>query len=457
MANITFTIPSVLNGGAGEKKTSLDVNTLNDAFAKISETMGDDFKRRVLNDDGTPRSLINIYINGKNAKFSSGLDTALSDGDEINILPAVAGGSSGAGGEVSDLSEKELDRYSRQIMLEEIGYQGQLKLKQAKVCVVGVGGLGNPITTRLAAMGVGKIRIVDRDVIELSNLHRQTMFNEDDVGQVKVEIAAKKLRKLNPDIIIEELPVSVNDFTAFDVVDGCDVVIDALDSVNARYSLNKACIEKKIPFVTGAAVGVTGQLFTILPNESACYYCLFPALDEDSMPTCSIEGVHPSILSIIGGIEVSEAVKIITGKEPTLKDKVLHVDLENLIFNFTKVARVQECSVCGSGKKEENPKEELILEELCGRNGGKRTFSVTSTYPVTLNVDEITSIAKEKGFIVENLGDLGLSIRTDNLSVSFMKRGSAVLVGPRDEKEAISLYKDLLGTKSIITQHKKSY
>ena len=133
MANITFTIPSVLNGSAGEKKINLNVDTLNDAFAKISETMGDDFKRRVLNDDGTPRSLINIYINGKNAKFSSGLDTALSDGDEINILPAVAGGSSEAGGEVSDLSEKELDRYSRQIMLEEIGYQGQLKLKQAKV------------------------------------------------------------------------------------------------------------------------------------------------------------------------------------------------------------------------------------------------------------------------------------------------------------------------------------
>ena len=457
MANITFTIPSVLNGGAGEKKINLDVDTLNDVFAKISETMGDDFKRRVLNDDGTPRSLINIYINGKNAKFSSGLDTALSDGDEINILPAVAGGSSEAGGEVSDLSEKELDRYSRQVMLEEIGYQGQLKLKQAKVCVVGVGGLGNPITTRLAAMGVGKIRIVDRDVIELSNLHRQTMFNEDDVGQVKVETAAKKLRKLNPDIIIEELPVSVNDYTAFDVVDGCDVVIDALDSVNARYSLNKACIEKKIPFVTGAAVGVTGQSFTILPNESACYHCLFPALDEDSMPTCSIEGVHPSILSIIGGIEVSEAVKIITGKEPSLKDKVLHVDLENLIFNFTKVARIQECSVCGSGKKEVKPKEELILEELCGRNRGKRTFSVTPTYPVMLNVDEVTFIAMEKGFIVENLGDLGLSIRTDNLSVSFMKRGSAVLVGPRDEKEAISLYKDLLGTKSIITEHKKSY
>jgi len=115
---------------------------------------------------------------------------------------------------------------------------------------------------------------------------------------------------------------------------------------------------------------------------------------------------------------------------------------------------VQECSVCGSGKKQDKPKEELILEELCGRNRGKRTFSVTPTYPVALNTDEITSIAKEKGFAVENLGDLGLSIRTNDLSVSFMKRGSAVLVGPKDEKDAISLYKDLLGTKSIITEHK---
>ena len=450
MANITFTIPSVLNGGGGEKKIDVEAGTLSVAFTKISETMGDDFKRRVLNSDGTPRSLINIYINGKNAKFSSGLDTELKENDEIYILPAVAGGSHDTGGEVSDLSEKELDRYSRQIMLEEIGYQGQLKLKQSKVCVVGVGGLGNPITARLAAMGVGKIRIVDRDVIELSNLHRQTMFNEDDVGQVKVETAAKKLRKLNPDIIIEELPVSINDYTAFDAVDGCDVVIDALDSVNARYSLNKACIEKKIPFVTGAAVGVTGQSFTILPNESACYHCLFPALDEDSMPTCSIEGVHPSILSIIGGIEVSEAVKIITGKEPSLRDKVLHVDLENLIFNFTKVSKVEECSVCGSGRKQEKISEELILEELCGRNKGKRTFSITPTYSVVLNVDQIKSIAKQKQFTVENLGELGLSLRTDELSISFMKSGSAVIVGAKDENESIALYKEILGEKQVI-------
>ncbi|MGI0003280.1 MAG: ThiF family adenylyltransferase, partial [Nitrosopumilaceae archaeon] len=328
MANIKFVIPSVLNKGGGEKKVDVVASTLSEAFTKISQTMGDEFQRRVLNSDGTPRSLINIYINGKNMRFSGGMQTTLKDGDEVYMLPAVAGG--------SELSKKDLERYSRQVMLEEIGYEGQLKLKSAKVCVVGIGGLGNPIATRLVAMGIGKIRIVDRDVIELSNLHRQTMFDESDIGQVKVESAAKKLKKMNPDVEIEALPVSVNDYTAFDLVEGCDVVIDALDSVNARYSLNKACIAKHIPFVTGAAVGVSGQAFTILPKESACYHCLFPALDEDSMPTCSIEGVHPSILSIIGGIEVAEAVKIITGKKPNLADRILHVDLETLDFVSTR-------------------------------------------------------------------------------------------------------------------------
>ncbi|MBA4719127.1 MAG: ThiF family adenylyltransferase [Nitrosopumilus sp.] len=438
MANITFTIPSVLNQGGGEKKTEISADSLTNAFAKISESMGDDFKRRVLENDGKPRSLINIYINGKNAKFSDGMETVLKDGDEIYILPAVAGGS-------EELSSKELDRFSRQVMLEEIGYQGQLKLKNSKVCVVGTGGLGNPITSRLAAMGVGTLRIVDRDVIELSNLHRQTMFDEDDVGQIKVEIAAKKLQKLNPDCTIEALAVSVNDYTALEVIEGCDVVIDALDSVNARYALNKACVQFNIPFVTGAAVGVSGQAFTVLPKQSACYFCMFPELDEDTMPTCSIEGVHPSILSIVGGIEVAEAVKIIIGKKPSLSERILHIDLENLDFNSTRTFRADECPICGTGKLEVVPKEELILEELCGRNRGKRTYSITPTETFDLNVNGVITIAKEKGFIVENQGTLGLSMKTNDLSVSFMKKGSAVVVGSKDEADAIALYKSLLG------------
>jgi molybdopterin-synthase adenylyltransferase len=438
MANITFTIPSVLNQSGGEKKTNLSSDSLIDAFAKISDIMGDDFKRRVLEGDGTPRSLINIYINGKNAKFANGMETPLNDGDEVYILPAVAGGS-------EELSPKELDKFSRQVMLEEIGYGGQLKLKNAKVCVVGTGGLGHPIISRLVTMGIGTLRIVDRDVIELSNLHRQMMFDEDDVGQVKVEVAAKKLRKLNPDCKIESLAVSVNDYTALEVIEGCDVVIDALDSVNARYALNKACVEFGIPFVTGAAVGTSGQAFTVLPKKSACYFCMFPELDEDTMPTCSIEGVHPPILSIVGAIEVAEAVKIILGKTPNLSQRILHIDLENLDFNSTRTFRAEECPICGTGKLKVEEKQELILEELCGRNRGKRTYSITPTETFDLNVSSVTEVAKDKGFLVENLGDLGLSMRTNDLSVNFMKRGSAVVVGSKDESDAISLYKTLLG------------
>jgi len=438
MANISFTIPSVLNHSGGEKKTEISADSLTDAFAKISDIMGDDFKRRVLEGDGTPRSLINIYINGKNAKFANGMDTPLNEGDEVYILPAVAGGS-------EELSPKELDKFSRQVMLEEIGYGGQLKLKNSKVCVVGTGGLGHPIISRLATMGVGNLRIVDRDVIELSNLHRQMMFDEDDIGQVKVEVAAKKLHKLNPDCNIESLAISINDYTALEVVEGCDVVIDALDSVNARYALNKACVEFDIPFVTGAAVGTSGQVFTILPKKSACYFCMFPELDENTMPTCSIEGVHPPILSIVGAIEVAEAVKIILGKTPNLSERILHVDLENLDFNSTRTFRAEECPICGTGKLKVEEKQELLLEELCGRNRGKRTYSITPTETFDLDISSVTAVGKEKGFLVENLGNLGLSMRTNDLSVNFMKRGSAVVVGSKDESDAISLYKSLLG------------
>ena len=436
MANIKFTIPSVLNRGGGERKIDISATTLSEAFTKISELLGDEFKRRVLNPDGSPRSLINIYINGKNMRFSGGMETALKEGDEIYILPAVAGG--------SELSSKELERYSRQVMLEEIGYEGQLKLKNAKACVVGVGGLGTPIATRLVAMGIGKIRIVDRDVIELSNLHRQTMFDESDIGQVKVEVAEKKLKKMNPDVIIEALPVSVNNYTAFDIVEGCDVVIDALDSVNARYSLNKACVKKNIPFVTGAAVGVSGQVFTIIPNQTACYHCIFPSLDENSMPTCSTEGVHPSILSIVGGIEVAEAVKIMIGRPPTLANKLLYIDMDNLDFNSTLFKKVEECPVCGTGKSEELPTQELIVEELCGRNRGKRTFSITPTRMIEIDVPKITNMASKKGYKVQNQGELGLSLSSNDIYVSFLKRGSAVIVGEKDENSAIALYKILV-------------
>lgn len=469
-AAITFVIPSVLNpGGGGEQRIEMGVASLADAFARAVEAKGPDFARRVMEPDGrTPRQLINVYINGKNAKFSGGMDAKLGDGDEVYILPAVAGGDGSSSNDTAaprpaaqatvseGLTPQELERFSRQVMLEEIGYNGQLKLRQAKVCIVGSGGLGNPIATRLAAMGVGALRIIDRDTIELTNLHRQTLFDEDDVGQVKVEVAARKLRRLAPHCEIEPVPMSVGAANAAEAVEGCDVVIDALDSVDARYALNAACVRLDIPFVTGAAVGVSGQAFTVMPGSSACYHCVFPDLDEDSMPTCSVEGVHPSILSIVGGIEVAEAVKVILGRGPSLSERILHIDLEEMEFHKTRTFRAPECPVCGDGdgkktdpgaseQQQQKDPDGLVFEELCGRNRGKRTFAITP--PAALDVDfgAVSDAARRRGFAVENQGDLGLSLRTDELSVSIMKKGSAVVVGTEDEAGAARLYDELLG------------
>ncbi len=248
MAKVEFLIPSVLNKGTGEKKISLEANDLEDAFAKISDQMGEDFKRRVFDVNGKPRSLINIYINGKNMRFSSdGMATPLTDGDSVYILPAVAGG--------AELTSEDMQRYSRQIMLEEIGFEGMEKMRGAKVCVVGVGGIGNPVVTQLSAMGIGKLKIVDRDVVEISNLHRQHLYSQDDIGKVKVEVAAERLRKINPAVEIDAVPLSVTKYTAESIVNGMDVIIDALDSVDARYALNDACIQNGIPLIYSGALG----------------------------------------------------------------------------------------------------------------------------------------------------------------------------------------------------------
>jgi len=254
MAKVEFVIPSVLNKGTGERKISLEVGNLDDAFTKLSDHMGEDFKRRVFDLNGRPRPLINIYINGKNTRFSTagGTSTSLTDGDSIYILPAVAGG--------AELTNEDLRRYSRQIMLEEIGFVGMEKLRNAKVCIVGAGGIGNPVATQLTAMGVGKLRIVDRDVIEISNLHRQHLYTENDIGKVKVEVAVENLRRMNSAVEIEAVPLSLTKYTAESVVKGFDVVIDALDSVDARYAINDACIKFNIPFIYAGALGMLGSV-----------------------------------------------------------------------------------------------------------------------------------------------------------------------------------------------------
>jgi molybdopterin-synthase adenylyltransferase len=443
MTNIEFIIPSVLTKGSGEKKIPLDAIDLQDAFTKVTEQLGDDFKRKILDLNGKPRSLINIYINGKNMRFSNdGMATKLNSGDSIYILPAVAGG--------SELKNEDLQRYSRQIMLDEIGFVGLEKLRKAKVCVVGVGGIGNPVVTQLTAMGVGKLKIVDRDIIEISNLHRQHLYTENDIGRVKVEAAKERLEKINSSVEIEALPNSVSKYTAESIVDGFDIVVDALDSIDARYALNDACIKLNIPLIYAGALGMLGSICTIIPNITACLRCIFPALAEDDMPTCSTEGVHPSILYLVGGIQVSEAVKIIMGEKPTLENKLLYVDLNDLSLEKVSVFRQEECPSCGTKRIDSNQLEtkQLIIEELCGRDRGKRTYTVTpSLISTSLNLIGIEKSAERLGYTIKTKGELGLTImssNSDNLSISFMTSGAATIVGAKSEDEALSIYKSIV-------------
>jgi adenylyltransferase/sulfurtransferase len=370
--------------------------------------------------------------------------TALNEGDSVYILPAVAGG--------SDLKTEDLQRYSRQIMLEEIGFMGMEKIRKAKICVVGVGGIGNPVVTQLVAMGIGKIKIVDRDVIEISNLHRQHIFTENDVGRVKVEAARDRLEQINPSVEIEALPISVTKFTAEKIIEDYDIVVDALDSIDARYALNDACIKLNIPLIYAGALGMLGSVCTIMPNESACLKCMFPALAEDDMPTCSTEGVHPSILYLVAGIQVSEVVKIITGEKPTLVNKLMYIDLNELTFDKVKMSRYDQCPSCGPNRKladhaPTHQKQELVIEELCGRDRGKRTYTVTPadvTSPLSLL--GIEKNAEQLGYKVKSRGKLGLTaisntIEREQLSVSFMTSGAATIVGAKSEEDALSIYK----------------
>ncbi|MHA1596380.1 MAG: HesA/MoeB/ThiF family protein [Candidatus Asgardarchaeia archaeon] len=252
------------------------------------------------------------------------------------------------------LNDEERKRYSRQIALPYISIDGQKKIKDAKVAVIGIGGLGWLSSMQLTAMGVGEIRVVDRDVVELSNLHRQLIYKTSDLGYSKAEVAGKRLRELNPNVKVFAFPLSINDENVYDVIEGVDVVIDGLDRFEPRYVLNRACVEMSIPYVYGAAIQMHGVVSTIIPGKTPCLNCLYPNVRDESIPSCEVVGVFTPVIGITSSIQTSEAIKIILGKKPSLAGRVLYIDSTDLSFESIKVMRNPTCSVCSRvGKKRE--------------------------------------------------------------------------------------------------------
>jgi len=347
--------------------------------------------------------------------------------------------------ETNELSESELEFYSRQIVLSEIGYGGQLKLRKSSVCIVGLGGLGSPTALQLAAMGVGHLRLVDQDVVELSNLHRQLLYGAKYVGYPKVEVAAKRLRELNPNIKVEPLPISVNAGNAEKIVRGMDVIVDGLDRMTPRYAINRACQKLGVPYVFAAALMTFGNVSTIIPGKTPCLECFQGNLNDEILPTCATVGVHTSLLSVISGIETSEAIRIILGKEPRLANKLLHCDISDLTFEKIDISKVESCPVCGSKPSgSPMPLTRKLVTETCSR-GGKRVFRIIPKENLNLELDKLALIIRNKGFEIKVKAELGITFKNEfNGLTSVLKSGIAVIEGAESEEEAYQSFSNLI-------------
>ncbi len=346
-----------------------------------------------------------------------------------------------------EFSDEEIELYSRQIVLPEIGIGGQEELKKARVAVIGIGGLGCSTVVSLAAMGVGYIRIVDRDVVEKSNLHRQHLYSYKDIGYPKVEVAAKRLKELNPYIEVDPLPIYVDETTARDVVSGVDMVIDGLDNITTRRAINRACLEVRTPYLFSAAIQTYGVASLIIPGETACLECLYANVVDEDLPTCSVIGVHPAILQLISAIQVSEATNYLIHSSSILQDKLLFCDLKSLSMEFIPVKRVSGCPACGEKMKiREEAKKYPMVEEVCEREG-VATFIINPGKSMKLPPEVFSHIIREHKVEPIILGELGLTFRYGgNLKISLLKSGIAIIEGASSREQALEIYKNIIAT-----------
>ena len=240
------------------------------------------------------------------------------------------------------LTRDERERYDRQIMLEELGEEGQEKLMRARVFIAGAGGLASPASIYLVAAGVGTIRVVDHDRVELSNLNRQVLYWDEDIGKKKVDSAAEKLKRLNQGVEIEAIEETITEANISQLVAGFDLIVDGMDNLPTRYLLNKAALDKNIPFFHGAIYGFEGRVMTIIPGKTACLWCLYRgAIPRGKFP---VIGVTPAV---IGCIQATEVIKYIVGIGELLTNRLLIYDGLNLKFTDFMVNKDPNCEHCG--------------------------------------------------------------------------------------------------------------
>jgi molybdopterin/thiamine biosynthesis adenylyltransferase/rhodanese-related sulfurtransferase/molybdopterin converting factor small subunit len=307
-------------------------------------------RRYLYSDNGRLRNFINIYLNEEDIRYISGEDTPLKEGDTLMIVPSVAGGSSSSRDRQDvTFSGSELARYSRHLIMPEVGLEGQKALKSASVLIIGAGGLGTPSAMYLAAAGVGRIGIVDFDTIEKSNLHRQVLYSEKDVGRSKAEVAKERLLQINPNISIELYKVHLDSSNALDILKDYDIILDGTDNFPTRYLVNDACVLLGKPNVYASIFRFEGQASVFATPKIACYRCLYPEPPPAGLvPSCAEGGVLGVLPGIMGSIQAAEAIDLIIGKGTSLANRLLLFNALDMKFKELKLRKNPDCVICGS-------------------------------------------------------------------------------------------------------------
>jgi adenylyltransferase/sulfurtransferase len=309
-----------------------------------------DLRKHLYTDEGKLRSFVNVYVNDEDIRYLEKDATPLKDGDTVSIVPSIAGGSTGVAEPVAaaELTKDEVLRYSRHLIIPEVGVEGQLKLKQAKVLLVGAGGLGAPLGLYLTAAGVGRIGVVDFDVVDVTNLQRQVIHGTSDVGRKKLDSAADSMREINPAVQIDKYDVALTSENALDILKDYDLVIDGTDNFPTRYLVNDACVLLKKPNVYGSIFRFEGQATVFAYEGGPCYRCLYPEPPPPGLvPSCAEGGVLGILPGTIGLIQATEAVKLILGIGEPLVGRLLLYDALGMRFRELKLRRNPECPVCG--------------------------------------------------------------------------------------------------------------
>ncbi|HEV2207068.1 MAG TPA: molybdopterin-synthase adenylyltransferase MoeB, partial [Candidatus Acidoferrales bacterium] len=386
--SVRVIIPTPLRVYAGKQDAvELQASTVGEALTTLT-TRYQDLKRHLYADDGRLRSFVNVYVNDEDIRYLQKDATPLKQGDTVSIVPSIAGGAARteisaatAGRPTPALSNEEVLRYSRHLIMPEVGMDGQLKLKQAKVLCIGTGGLGAPLGLYLAAAGVGRLGLVDFDKVDLTNLQRQILFNNDDVGQPKIEAAADRLRGLNPDIQIDRHETRLTSENALDLFREYDIIVDGTDNFPTRYLVNDACILLGKPNVYGSIFRFEGQVSVFGYEGGPCYRCLYPEPPPPGLvPSCAEGGVLGVLPGIVGALQAAEAIKLILGKGEPLVGRLLLFDALAMRFRELKLRKNPDCPVCGN-----HPTVKALIDyaEFCGVRGEEAPAPQTSVPEIT--------------------------------------------------------------------------